>query len=549
MRNNKARWQFFNNDYKNPLSAQEVRYWKTALQKLLKIGIEFELNLQNKDGMCKGDNTACTCSKMITNCWTICEKLKKCNITPHRDTCVNYTEEECDDKSCEDCEQYNLLCPEIACVDFRSVCFTCTDFVRDCDTCDRKWEPEKDPIHSRSVICNTLEPSNTYGSVAKSGVVSVKEDGSLSGNGGVEVITVGRRIDFWEFYTMSKNVLDVVTKNGGFINERCSNHMHLLTSYYNSNEGGSLINEMEKAMPSLIMENFHQLCRRYQNPITWLTMALSAPNSMTRWEKFRVSVLETSPAARGMEGVLSDIRNVTKEANSKSKYGWVNYDNLMLNRSGDVRLFHIEMRTSDAMLLPSAISAIACLYYALVIKSVEISRYGLLKVGDENWLDKAKEVKEAMLNNCSDYNANRVSNTSELMQHRDYLTTESLGMISNLKSILIGLDPAYIVLEKMIHNPIALQRCEGCSWGEIESSLEVLLNKEDQLTSKVSEVIDLKIIEDCRDVDMWIRNVVNHLNEAGDDGISIDTVKECTDIKFREGEVIWSKSLGSVIAL
>lgn len=549
MRNNKARWQFFNNEYKNPLSAQEIRYWKTALQKLLKIGIEFELNLQKKDGMCKGDNNTCTCSKMDTDCWTVCEKFEDCAKTPHRDTCVNYEEVSCADKPCKDCEQYELLCPEIACVDFRSVCFTCTDFVRNCDTCARRWESEKDPFHSRDMIHKVLGPSNTYGSVAKSGVVSVKEDGSLSGNGGVEVITVGRRIDFWEFYTMSKNVLDVVVKNGGFINERCSNHMHLLTSYYNSNDNGNLINEMEKAMPSLIIENFHQLCRRYQNPITWLTMALDDPEHMTRWEKFRVSVLETSPATKGMEGVLSDIRNITKKANSKSKYGWVNYDNLMLDLGGDVRLFHIEMRTSDAMLLPSAIAAIACLYYALVIKSVEISRYGLLKVGDKNWLDKAREVKEAMLNNCSDYNTNRVSDTSALMQHRDYLTTEALGMISNLKGILITLDPAYLVLEKMVHNPIAMQRCEGHSWKEIESNLEIFLNKEDQLTSKVSEVIDLKIIDDCKDVSMWIRSVVSHLNEAGDDEISVDNVKECTDIKFREGEVIWSKSLGSVIAL
>ena len=55
----------------------------------------------------------------------------------------------------------------------------------------------------------------------------------------------------------------------------------------------------------------------------------------------------------------------------------------------NINRFHVEFRAADCLLSPSATAAIACMYYALIIKAVEISRYGLTEVGDGEWLDRA----------------------------------------------------------------------------------------------------------------------------------------------------------------
>ena len=58
------------------------------------------------------------------------------------------------------------------------------------------------------------------------------QDGSLLGKKGAEVITVGRRVDYWEFYKMAKTIIDTAVTKGAYVNERCSTHMHVLAGYY-----------------------------------------------------------------------------------------------------------------------------------------------------------------------------------------------------------------------------------------------------------------------------------------------------------------------------
>lgn len=320
--------------------------------------------------------------------------------------------------------------------------------------------------------------------------------------------------------------------------------MHVLTSYQDN--GGSGSNEMEKPMPQIVLANFHQLCRRYQNALTWMTIALDDPGHLTRWEKFRVSILGISPVMKDMRDVAQDVASHA----GGNKYGFVNYNKTTFNGC-DIDRFHAEFRQADSTLCPTYYAAVACMHYAIVVKAVEISRYGLLKVGDEGWLKKAKEMKKVILNGIGNYDGNRVSETPRLLDNVDYFVQESLDLVGQLKSILLKLGPAYDVLTKLAKRPIALRRLDGDKWEDMEEDLSVEMDKVDQLEIKIAEVIDLKLIDDCRSTKEWITEVQKLLSEDKELAMEIGTneITKFIDIKTREGEMIWSDSTGCMLSV
>lgn len=541
MRNNREKWHFYSHPSKRELTPPEVRYWKEQVKRLTKVGIEFEFNLPDQEGSCMGDNIQCPCIHIDTGCWIGCANLEDCKKVPCYDTCANKSAK-CNSGKCAKCNNFKFKCIGTTCADFMSACFVCNKFHKNCDTCPKKYNADKDPQRIRELLTAELQPSRSYGKINSSGVVTITTDGSLKGGKGVEIITVGRRVDYWEFYTMSKSIIEKVVGYGGYLNERTGSHMHVLTSYYEENGA----NELERPMPQIILANFHQLCRRYQNALVWMTTALDDPNHLTRWEKFRVSILGVSPVIKDMRKVVED---VSRNAGG-NKYGLVNYNSLRFIGE-DVERFHVEFRQADSTLCPTYYAAIACLHYALLAKAVEISRYGLLKVGNEGWLKKAKEMKKVILNGIGDFDSSRVSDTAKLLDNVDYFVQESLDLVGQLKGILLKLGPAYDVLLKLAKKPASLRRLDGDKWKDIEKDLAVEMGTADKLEVKMSEVIDLKLVDDCRDVKEWVSEVQKMLLEDADLGreISTNEITEFIENKTREGEMIWSESTGCLLAV
>lgn len=554
MRSNVGKWSFINHPAKPTLSDEKVRYWKAQLAKILKIGTEFEFNLPDKkNGNCKGDSNSCPCALMTSSdCWMSCINVDTCVAARVPEKCANRTDI-CNPKDCITCKHFVGECKNIFCPNFTTACFMCEDFALQCDKCQFKYDPTKNPDTIRQDIATVLKPNNSYGIISEFGVHSITTDGSLSGKKGVEIITVGRRIDYWEFYNMSKKIIDTATSMGAFVNERCSLHMHVLAAYYGKIAAGekfgipTRINEMEKSLPEIVVANLHQLIRKYQNAITWMTMGLNDPEHMTRWEKFRVSVLLTSAIYDPMIKVRDD---VSKTAGG-NKYGWVNYSNIGFDDSGDIKTFHIEFRVADCLLCPSATAALACIYYALVIKAVEISRYGVLEVGDSRWLKNAVTIKDVILNNMKSYDSgDRFSSTKGLLKYQNELVFDSLELTHQLKHILIKIGPAYEVLEKLAERPIALRRCGGESWKTIEKDLAVVVNKEDSFEIKMNEFIDLRLIEDCKNLNEWSKEVSRAFEtdeKFKNDKNLVNRIIQYFERHLENGEVMWSNSIGAPI--
>jgi len=483
---------------------------------------------------------------------------EKCSDKPDISRCEYNVEGTCDKgiKTCTNCGDYKFHCPKEFCSGFVSACTNCGGFTKTCGTCEYKFDPKHNPDHIRSIVDQELKPSHSYGSISKSGVHSITTDGSLLGNKGMEVITIGRRVDYFEFYKMTNDIIVSAVKKGAYVNERCSIHMHILAAYYANlvtDKSGSMgipnaVSELERPLPQVILANFHQLCRRYQNAITWMTMGLTEKDRLTRWEKYRVSILDISAVPHSMYTVQ---RMVSENAGG-NKYGWVNYNYTRFNNSGDVRQLHLEMRVCDGLLSPSAVSAIACMFYALMIKAVEISRYGVLEVGSDEWLVNANRIKETLLNNKKGWkDGDRFCNTSKLHKYYDVLIKESLELVRQLKHILLDIGPAYGILEQLAERPAALRLSKGETWEDIEQSLVVAVPDESAIEGALSMYIDLRLVNGAKTIEEWVTEVSKTLgNEPVELPENITAfIKGYIDNKLKNGEVLWSDSLGAVVRI
>jgi hypothetical protein len=564
MRNDRDHWRFYNLPGRPALSADEVNYWRNSLKKILKIGMEFEFNLPKKrTGDCHDNSMACPCVnlKPENDCWKVCVHKDNCPVLHKKvlENCVNRTGT-CEGTDCESCEHFTAECYGVKCPNFVSWCCVCKDYERNCKGCKFRFDPNKDPEAIRCHLNEHLRPNNTYGQVSESGVVNITTDGSLEGDRGAEIITVGRRVDYWEFFKMSENIIKSAVGRGAYLNERCSLHMHALASYYGKmmhhQEDMSIpsrVTEMERPMPEVILANLHQLVRRYQNAMTWMMMGLSEKERLTRWEKFRVSVMSVSGILNKMHTVRDNIISIA----GGKKYGWINYQPVEFDDNGDVRRFHVEFRAADGMLSPSAVAALGCMYYALVIKAVEISRYGIVEIGDPDWLEQAKEVKEALLNNMKGYgDGDRYGDTRSLYRYYDILIRESLDLVRQLKAILIGIGPAYEVLEKMAERPCALRLCDGQTWDQIEQDLAVKVSKEDRFDIVLSEIITLNQVCECMDEGEWVTSVGVVLRHNEDIEADIgngagleERIQDFIGRKKENGEMVWSSRIGAPILI
>jgi hypothetical protein len=290
MRVQKNQWLFFEEDSSinrlRTLSAEEVEYWTNLIPKILKVGVELEFNLSSKNGMCKGENPDCECTNATDKCSLDCVREVHCSERRVPQECLNYNTILCKG-NCKICDKFMLNCPGVHCLAFQSKCIDCTDFAVNCDACELKYDPAKDPKTARQMITESLRPTNSWGIPGQNCIAEVTTDGSLKGDKGVEVTTVGRRLEYKSFYEMIKLVCDTVMPRGAYVDERTSIHMHFLAAYYRSlnkksKEGGSApmnTTELEKPLPEVVLANVHQLFRKYQNALSWMSMGLNNPDT------------------------------------------------------------------------------------------------------------------------------------------------------------------------------------------------------------------------------------------------------------------------------
>jgi hypothetical protein len=561
MKNLSGEWEFF--PRRGKLTPEEARYWRQTLERTLKAGIELEYNLPDKNGTCNQDNTMCACVAEFTPA-TRMPGTAKCF-----EQCSNWDRSldakglplYPDDGNCQIAKDHG--CAGIFCSAFKSPCPSCSKYDRGCNKCSELYDIRKDPNNVRALISNELKPTRFVGEHGASGVYDVMKDGSLLGDGGVEVVTVGRRPQFGPLREQLKKIMDTCTRYGAFSNERCSVHVHMLSAYLDGNPHLNSqskesdrtndmvrghITEFEKPMPEIILANFHQLVRRYHCALIWMGISGNTLEHLTRWEKFRKPVMDFSAGRQRMHLVAEDVRNASK---SKSKYAMMNYEPTKFDpQTGNITRLHFEARYLDGMLSPSVVAAHVILLYAMVLKAVEMSRHGILESGSEAYMKQQREILKNLCNNDGDYGGHRLSDTKNLGPYMQTLKDQSMQLIRLVKNVLVEQAPADRVLKELANRPVALRLVDGHNWAQIEADLGPVATKSSPLSQHISKLIDTSAIFECINGEEWVEATTQSLagmknSYEPEDLRSIKQEVEAfiTD-NINNGRLYWSKELG-----
>lgn len=530
------RYTFTKREDRPTLSLNEARYWKRMLESVCKIGFEHEFNLKENMGRCKGDSLICPCNhpeKEERKCYTKCKIYDSCKL------------------------RRKYECPGIYCVEFVSPCPTCPEAVKDCSRCELYDNPNLKPSIFRGSIKSDLKPSNDLSKVGPSGVLDVTTDGSLLGGvddtKGVEVTTVGRRVSFDSFYEQSKSIMDSCKANGGYLNERCSTHVHLVAGYFTlTYKNGEIkvhykkgqsceasLSELEKPVPEIILANFHQLIRRYHNALVWISSSGNNYGTLTRWMKFRKPIIQFSAVRRPMSRVVREIAQQDEEFHGR--YHIINYSPLRFANRGDVRTFHIESRFCDGFLSPSASAAMGILLYSLLIRSVALSQHGIVHAGNSKYMKEAKQIQACLLNNNGSYSGPRVSDTSNFEPYRERVRQQANELIDLLKVELKKHGPALQILRDLADMPCSMRLCRGDSWDKIESDLNRDFDLETKSVKTLMSLVDICYIDECDTLEEWCNAASEDLSKTGEE------VKNIVDQLMNRNIIHWDTFSGTLV--
>jgi hypothetical protein len=549
-----------------PLTREQFLYWRDLLSKILKLGTEFEVNLPSAERGLKSQ-TAEPCIHSKKKCVTDCANLEMCLSERHPTFCLtretgNFVGKEfsCPAKdngdvaACANCPGWALNCRGLDCALHIPFCTICPSFLRKSDAAIENTDIRQDADAVRAEMKDLFKPSGDVSRVGEAGVLEIKKDGSLVNNGGIEIPTVGRRVHWNSFYRMSREIIGPIVDRGGYINERCGQHYHLLAGYFGDRPGpgGSrnpTVSELEIPMPEIILANYHQLHRRYEAALFWIMSAGESMETLTRWAKFRQPVRQYSAMQSTMRKIQKELAdNIPGGGGATAgKYASCSYYFCKFNSQGQVSTLHIENRIADGCLSPSVITAWGMMVYAMMLKAVRLSQYGIMEIGSREYSAVLEEASPHLVNGQNrDYGSHRSGDTSGIGPYIPFFRDNARELIQLLKGELNKMGPSFDILMQLADRPVSLRRTQGDSWEEIENELNPQSREGDSdnrylIESEVAEVVDLTGIVECENLDVWIEEVAAHIDQPP--AIIAEIVAEL----LSSGRYRWSDVVGALI--
>jgi len=546
-----------------PLTSEECSYLLELLPKILKVGTEFETNLPEAGAALEvKSGIRCVHSVSPRNCVEDCTNVESCLVERHptfcktrssgqflgeKTTCPAGNADDID--ACRACDKWLLDCRKQKCASYTPFCSVCPNFsVAGASVVDADIRQDAESI--RQEVKKLLRPTEHVGIVGKSGALSVIKDGSLLG-GGIEVPTVGRRVHWQSFYKMCEGILEPIIKRGGFVDERTGQHFHVLSGYFDKGTTHA-INDLEVPLPEIVLANLHQLHRRYEAAMFWMMSCGNRMEHLTRWSRFRQSIYQYSALRSRMSTVQQELAEkivCMGGTNQNGKYASVAYHFCRFDVAGDVSTLHFENRIADGCLSPAVITAWAMMCYALVLKAVRLSQYGIMEVGDSEYNAAAKEASSHLIDGeRRSWDGSRHADTSGIGPSIPFLQRSSRELIQLLKPEIHNLGPAFHILMELAEKPCSIRLANGDSWDEIESELYGPYKHEESPftgnnVDEVRELIDLATIIECEDVNAWIGEVAGHL------GQETEVTEETVQSLLASGRYRWSPAIGSLITV
>jgi hypothetical protein len=331
--------------------------------------------------------------------------------------------------------------------------------------------PPKGPRNKTFVddIQAALMPSESLEKLGVNGVLDVKKE-----HCGVELRVIGRHPHFGALQQQYKQIMGVLYEHGCRARATCGLHFHLLTP------------GLAEPVPEIILANLWNLVRRYAPELRFLTSGGDKREALCRRRNYN-SHMEMVRHSPGMM-TMAEIHQILHESKMVPEHqNFFNLEHVGFTDKGAVMPFHLEFRFPDADISATSVTAKTFLFWALLMKSVDLSQYGVIHVGKVvPWRRKIELLN--MLNN-NDGNlatSDTTAVTDDIIEELRQGCYELLDLLAPVFSRIED-NPALDVLLALAERPISLLRCAGYDWLQIEAMLveravldEVGLDQTDQ---------------------------------------------------------------------
>ncbi len=371
-----------------------------------------------------------------------------------------------------------------------------------------------------------LRPSKDMNRLGPLGVYDVVKE-----HCGVEVQIIGRHPHWDALCNQYRQAVRPLLKKGIRMRPTCGLHYHLIGI------------GLAEPVPEIILANLWNIARKFAPGLKYITSGGECREGLCRRRQHNAHLefMRQSPMELNMKQIQENLKN---SMDVPEHQNFFNLEHVRFDDAGDISNFHIELRFSDGDLSAVSITAKTFLFFSMLLKAVEISKFGLLHVGKIKEWNRKKELMDMISNNDGKL---ATSDTSAITPAiLDEYRKNAFEMLNFLKSIFIILDnPAEIVLQELCKSPISLRRINGDSWSKIDDDLDQLirpLGSYDELDHKIIKVIELGLVHGEPDMEEWFKHVAARV------GIPEKTVqKRVKGYVFREP--VWNPQLGRMVFL
>ena len=340
-----------------------------------------------------------------------------------------------------------------------------------------------------------MYPSQDMNQLGSLGVYDVVKEHS-----GVEIQVIGRHPHFETLQTQYRSILAPLISAQVRMRPTCGLHFHALCI------------GIAESLPEIIVANLWNLTRKYAPGLKFLTSAGKNREGLTRRRQHNAhrEFMRLSPLHYSMR----DIQKILKGSHEVPEHqNFLNLEHLRFDEYGSVKTLHLEFRFPDGDLCPTSIASKTYLFLIMLLKSVEISKFGLIHVGRIRQWRRKKMLMEKLSNNDGPV---ATSDTSGL-------TDDDIGeyrlnakqLLKDLKSIFLLLDtPAEIVLQSLAQRPLSLRRSDGADWRSMEHELNALVSPAkilDELDLEIIKIVELGLLENAEDQSIWMKSAANML--------------------------------------
>jgi hypothetical protein len=370
-----------------------------------------------------------------------------------------------------------------------------------------------------------MEPSKDMDRLGRLGVFDVVKE-----HCGVEVQIIGRHPHWNSLLEQYRQIVTPLVKQGVRMRPTCGLHFHLIGI------------GLAETIPEIILANLWNMFRRYGPGLKFLTSGGNTRQGLCRRRQHNAhqEFLRQSPIDMSM----GEIRQRLKESTDVPEHqNFFNLEHLGFDEDGGIGRFHIELRFPDGDLSPVSITAKTFLFLVMLLKAVEISKFGLLHVGNiHNW-NRKMELMDLISNNDGTL---ATSDTTRAMSFLEEYRDIAKDLLRFLKSIFIVLDsPSEVVLQALAERPISLRRIASEDWETIDWDLQSLLIPErsfDETDYRIIKIIELGLVDGVGDFEEWLGRA------AAQSYVPKETVRDRIE-SYKMREPVWNEDLGRMVFL